>query len=190
MWARRSSTGDIPNGHPTSPVADLDEAEIIRIRPPRSSTAKTTGRQWSPRRGPGDRSEPRRSAAGARSSRARRKAREVGNQPQGPAGEEGQGHRLRCSPARTGEELPPGVNELVRVYVARSARSPTATRGRTAREQGVIAKSSRWEGHAVPRGTAPRWDIVSTRSGVPGRMMNSARSRDPPGGWTRTGHGR
>jgi hypothetical protein len=73
-----------------------------------------------------------------------------------PHGEEGKVIGVRMFTREDGDELPPGVNELVRVYVAQKRKITDGDKlaGRHG-NKGVIAKILPVGGHAVPRGRHP-----------------------------------
>ena len=73
-----------------------------------------------------------------------------------PHGESGKVIGVRVFTREDGDELPPGVNELVRVYVAAEAEDHRRRQaGRPARQQGRHRQDPAGRGHAVPRGRHP-----------------------------------
>ncbi|GAA3143670.1 hypothetical protein GCM10017687_70580 [Streptomyces echinatus] len=75
---------------------------------------------------------------------------------------------MRVFDREEGDELPPGVNQLVRVYESpRSARSPTVYTAAPSRQQGVISKILPIEDMPVPGATHLRVDIILNPLGVP-----------------------
>ena len=73
-----------------------------------------------------------------------------------PHGESGKVIGVRVFSREEGDELPPGVNELVRVYVAAEAQDHRRRQARRpARQQGRHRQDPAGRGHAVPRGRHP-----------------------------------
>ena len=81
-----------------------------------------------------------------------------------PHGETGTVIGVRTFSREDGDELSPGVNELVRVYVAQKRKIQDGDKlaGRHG-NKGVISKILPGRGHAVPARTAPRSTSCSTR---------------------------
>ena len=97
-----------------------------------------------------------------------------------PHGEPARSSRVRVFDREEGDELPPGVNRLVRVYVAQK-RKITSWRqaGRPPRQQGRHRQDPARRGHAVPRGR----DAGRRRAqpaGRPGPHERRAGHGDPP----------
>ena len=94
-----------------------------------------------------------------------------------------------CSPARTDDELPPGVNELVRVYVAKKSKIQDGDKlaGRHG-NKGVIGKILPVEDMPfLPDGTPV--DVVLNTHGVP-RRMNIGQIMELHLGWLASRAGR
>ena len=74
-----------------------------------------------------------------------------------PHGENGKVIDVRVQRREDGHELPPGVNELVKVYVAQKRKiSPGDKLAGRHGNKGVISKVLPGRGHALPRGRHPR----------------------------------
>ena len=106
-----------------------------------------------------------------------------------PHGESGKVIGVRVFTREDGDELPPGVNQLVRVYVAAKRKITDGDKlaGRHG-NKGVIAKILARRGHAVPRGRhAGGHRAEPARRARPDERRPGA--RDPPrlGGQTRAG---
>jgi len=86
-----------------------------------------------------------------------------------PHGESGTVIGVRTFSRDDGDELSPGVNELVRVYVPRSGRSPTVTSSPAGTAQGRDLQDPARRGHAFLEDGTPV-DIVLNPLGVPSRM--------------------
>jgi DNA-directed RNA polymerase subunit beta len=156
-------TRDIPNVSDEM-LADLDERGIIRSAP-RSATA-TSGRQ-------GDAQGRDRADAEERCCAAifGEKAREVRDTSlKVPHGESGTVIGVRVFDRDEADELPPGVNQLVRVYVAQKRKISDGDKlaGRHG-NKGVIAKILPIEDMPFLADGTPV-DIVLNPLGVPGRM--------------------
>ena len=82
-----------------------------------------------------------------------------------PHGESGTVIGVKVFDREEGDELPPGVNQLVRVYVAQKRKITDGDKlaGRHG-NKGVISKILPGRGHAVPRGRHARSTSCSTRS--------------------------
>ena len=167
-------TRDIPNVS-EEVLADLDERGIIRIgaevRPGDILVGKVTPKgetELTP--------EERllRAIFGEKAREVRDTSLKV------PHGESGVIIGVRVFERENGDELPPGVNELVRVYVAQKRKITEGDKlaGRHG-NKGVIAKILARRGHAVPRGRHPgRHRAQPARCPRPHERRPG--SRDPP----------
>ncbi len=98
-----------------------------------------------------------------------------------PHGEAGKVIGVRVFDREDGDELPPGVNELVRVYVAQKRKIQRRRQARRpARQQGRHLQDPPGRGHAVPRGRHPgRHRAQPARRAGPDERRPGA--RDAPG---------
>ena len=106
-----------------------------------------------------------------------------------PHGESGKVIGVRVFTREDGDELPPGVNELVRVYVAAEAQDHRRRQaGRPARQQGRHRQDPPDRGHAVPRGRhAGGHRAQPARRAGPDERRPGARDAPRLGGQVRLG---
>mgnify|MGYP003694113843 CR=1 FL=1 len=106
-----------------------------------------------------------------------------------PHGESGKVIGVRVFTREDGDELPPGVNELVRVYVAAKRKITDGDKlASTAREQGRHRQDPPDRGHAVPRGRhAGGHRAQPARRAGPDERRPGARDAPRLGGQVRLG---
>ena len=163
-WARRRSRGTSR----TSPMrcSPTSTSAASSGSAPRSSTATSWSARSRPRARPSSRPEERllRAIFGEKAREVRDTSLKV------PHGEEGKVIGVRVFTREDGDELPPGVNELVRVYVAQKRKITDGDKlaGRHG-NKGVISKILPVEDMPFLADGTPV-DIVLNPLGVPGRM--------------------